>query len=106
MYPRSTYSIRHIIGFSIFAYLEIVGNNFESGSLGPGTIVGSAAFNLMGISAVCVAAIPGVESRQIKGYPAISYALYTAGNLPNESKAVHLLVYLICDLIKFIIERK
>lgn len=46
---------------------EIVGNNFESGSLGPGTIVGSAAFNLMGISAVCVAAIPGVESRQIKG---------------------------------------
>jgi hypothetical protein len=51
----------------IFKKTEIVGNNFESGSLGPGTIVGSAAFNLMGISAVCVAAIPGVESRQIKG---------------------------------------
>ena len=48
-------------------WTEIVGNNFESGALGPGTIVGSAAFNLMGISAVCVAAIPGVESRQIKG---------------------------------------
>ncbi|EFX70229.1 hypothetical protein DAPPUDRAFT_328233 [Daphnia pulex] len=51
----------------LLSIIEIVGNNFESGSLGPGTIVGSAAFNLMGISAVCVAAIPGVESRQIKG---------------------------------------
>jgi hypothetical protein len=47
--------------------VEIVGNNFESGALGPGTIVGSAAFNLMCISAVCIVAIPGVESRKIKG---------------------------------------
>ncbi len=46
---------------------EIVGNNFESGALGPGTIVGSAAFNLMCISAVCIVAIPGVETRKIKG---------------------------------------
>ena len=51
----------------LLSIIEIVGNEFESGSLGPGTIVGSAAFNLMGISAVCIAAIPGVESRQIKG---------------------------------------
>lgn len=51
----------------LLSIIEIVGNNFESGALGPGTIVGSAAFNLMGISAVCIAAIPGVESRQIKG---------------------------------------
>ena len=35
--------------------------------MGPGTIVGSAAFNLMCISAVCIVAIPGVESRKIKG---------------------------------------
>lgn len=52
----------------IFLNIEIVGNNFESGALGPGTIVGSAAFNLMGISAACILAIPGVESRKIKGY--------------------------------------
>lgn len=52
----------------LLSIIEIVGNDFKSGALGPGTIVGSAAFNLMGISAVCIAAIPGVESRQIKGF--------------------------------------
>ncbi|KAK4011358.1 hypothetical protein OUZ56_020474 [Daphnia magna] len=51
----------------LLSIIEIVGNNFESGALGPGTIVGSAAFNLMGISAACILAIPGVESRKIKG---------------------------------------
>nr|CAH0106807.1 unnamed protein product [Daphnia galeata] len=51
----------------LLSIIEIVGNNFESGALGPGTIVGSAAFNLMCISAVCIVAIPGVESRKIKG---------------------------------------
>ncbi|XP_046648240.1 sodium/calcium exchanger 1-like [Daphnia pulicaria] len=51
----------------LLSIIEIVGNNFESGALGPGTIVGSAAFNLMCISAVCIVAIPGVETRKIKG---------------------------------------
>jgi len=42
----------------------VVGNGFEAEALGPGTIVGSAAFNLLGISAVCIAGIPSGETRR------------------------------------------
>jgi hypothetical protein len=38
--------------------IETVSLGFEAGELGPGTIVGSAAFNLHIIIAICVAAIP------------------------------------------------
>ena len=49
----------------LLSIIEIIGNNFEAGELGPGTIVGSAAFNLMAISAVCVYGIPNGETRRI-----------------------------------------
>lgn len=45
---------------------EIFEEKFYSGKLGPMTIVGSAAFNLMLIIAVCVSAIPAGETRAIK----------------------------------------
>ena len=50
----------------LLSIIEIVGNSFEAGELGPGTIVGSAAFNLMVISAVCVSGIPKDETRRIE----------------------------------------
>ncbi|CAB4054749.1 SLC8A [Lepeophtheirus salmonis] len=50
----------------LLSIIEITGNNFEAGELGPGTIVGSAAFNLLAISAVCVASIPSGEIRRVK----------------------------------------
>jgi len=50
----------------LLSCIEVVGNNFNSGKLGPGTIVGSAAFNLFVISAVCVMSIPKGEDRTIK----------------------------------------
>ncbi|KAG0730061.1 Sodium/calcium exchanger 2 [Chionoecetes opilio] len=50
----------------LLSIIEIVGNDFEAGDLGPGTIVGSAAFNLFVISAVCVMFIPKGEIRRIK----------------------------------------
>jgi len=50
----------------LFSLIEIIGANFKAGSLGPGTIVGSAAFNLFMIIALCVAAIPNGETRRIK----------------------------------------
>ena len=50
----------------LLSIIEIVGNKFEAGELGPGTIVGSAAFNLMVISAVCVSGIPKGETRRIE----------------------------------------
>jgi Ca2+/Na+ antiporter len=52
----------------LLSVLEICGNEFFTGDLGPSTIVGSAAFNLFVISAVCVYAIPNGEIRKIEGW--------------------------------------
>merc|ERR550525_536328 len=49
--------------------IPITGNNFESEKLGPSTIVGSASFNLLAISAVCIAGVPTGEIRRIKAFP-------------------------------------
>lgn len=51
----------------LLSIIEIIKNDFHAGELGPGAIVGSAAFNLLCISAVCVASIPHGETRLIKG---------------------------------------
>jgi len=50
----------------LLAVIELLGNNMYAGALGPSTIVGSAAFNLFCIIAVCVLAIPEGEVRYIK----------------------------------------
>ncbi|KAK3892304.1 hypothetical protein Pcinc_003849 [Petrolisthes cinctipes] len=50
----------------LLSIIEVISRNFESGELGPSTIVGSAAFNLFVISAVCVMTIPSGENRRIK----------------------------------------
>ena len=50
----------------LLSIIEIVGNNFEPGELGPGTIVGSASFNLLVITAICINVIPDGETRRIK----------------------------------------
>mmetsp|Transcript_14385 Transcript_14385/g.22947 ORF Transcript_14385/g.22947 Transcript_14385/m.22947 type:complete len:871 (-) Transcript_14385:74-2686(-) len=50
----------------LLSLIEISFNDMFLGELGAGTIVGSAAFNLLCISAVCVMAIPDGEVREIK----------------------------------------
>nr|XP_045601210.1 sodium/calcium exchanger 2-like isoform X3 [Procambarus clarkii] len=50
----------------LLSIIEVIGKNFNSGELGPGTIVGSAAFNLFVIIAVCIMAIPSGEIRRIR----------------------------------------
>ncbi|XP_030073900.1 sodium/calcium exchanger 2 isoform X4 [Microcaecilia unicolor] len=50
----------------LLSVIEVCGHNFLAGELGPGTIVGSAAFNMFVIIAVCVYVIPNGESRKIK----------------------------------------
>lgn len=60
----------------LLSVIEICGNNFLAGDLGPGTIVGSAAFNLLMITAICVVAIEGNEIRRIKNFKVF---LVTAG---------------------------
>eukprot|EP00657_Telonema_sp_P-1_P009095 TRINITY_DN3259_c0_g2_i2.p1 TRINITY_DN3259_c0_g2~~TRINITY_DN3259_c0_g2_i2.p1 ORF type:complete len:900 (+),score=277.39 TRINITY_DN3259_c0_g2_i2:143-2842(+) len=44
----------------LLAIVEIVSKNFEAGDLGPSTIVGSAAFNLLFIIAICALALDPV----------------------------------------------
>lgn len=50
----------------LLSCIELMGDGFVSGQLGPSTIVGSAAFNLLVITAVCVVSIPTNEVRRIK----------------------------------------
>eukprot|EP00931_Biecheleriopsis_adriatica_P052621 TRINITY_DN3064_c0_g1_i1.p1 TRINITY_DN3064_c0_g1~~TRINITY_DN3064_c0_g1_i1.p1 ORF type:complete len:846 (-),score=210.21 TRINITY_DN3064_c0_g1_i1:95-2632(-) len=50
----------------LLSIIELLGNEVYAGALGPSTIVGSAAFNLFCIIAVCVMAIPSGEVRYIK----------------------------------------
>ncbi|KAI5707079.1 hypothetical protein M8J76_002761 [Diaphorina citri] len=50
----------------LLSVIEIWGKGFSAGELGPGTIVGSAAYNLFVIIALCVAVIPNGEVRKIK----------------------------------------
>jgi len=57
---------------------ELAGNSFFSGSLGPSTIVGSAAFNLLVISAVCVSALPAPETKKIVGTDAFAVTAFAS----------------------------
>ena len=50
----------------LLTVIEVCGKNFEAGELGPSTIVGSAAFNLFVIIAICVYSIPCDDHRTIK----------------------------------------
>ncbi|XP_048523249.1 sodium/calcium exchanger 3 isoform X2 [Dendroctonus ponderosae] len=50
----------------LLSVIEIYARGFTAGELGPGTIVGSAAYNLFVIIAICVWVIPDGEVRKIK----------------------------------------
>ncbi|XP_028274734.1 sodium/calcium exchanger 2b [Parambassis ranga] len=50
----------------LLSVIEVCGHGFEAGELGPGTIVGSAAFNMFVIIGICVWTIPNGETRKIK----------------------------------------
>ncbi|KAI1894051.1 hypothetical protein AGOR_G00130010 [Albula goreensis] len=50
----------------LLSVIEVCKRHFKSGELGPGTIVGSAAFNMFVIIGICVWVIPDGETRKIK----------------------------------------
>ncbi|CAF0807680.1 unnamed protein product [Brachionus calyciflorus] len=50
----------------LLSIIEIFGNNFQAGDLGPNTIVGSAAYNLFVIIGYCILVVPDGEIRRIK----------------------------------------
>ncbi|KAM4011882.1 sodium/calcium exchanger 2-like [Anomaloglossus baeobatrachus] len=60
----------------LLSVIEVCGHNFQAGELGPGTIVGSAAFNMFVIIAICVYVIPNGESRKIK-HPRVFFVTAT-----------------------------
>lgn len=47
--------------------IEVIFSGFKAGDLGPSTVVGSAAFNLLVITGVCIMSIPKGEKRRIDG---------------------------------------
>ncbi len=57
---------RHMVALFSVCVWQVCGHGFESGELGPSTIVGSAAFNMFVIIGVCVWVIPEGEVRKIK----------------------------------------
>jgi len=50
----------------LLAVIEVRAGSYFAGELGPSTIVGSAAFNLLVITAVCITAMPDGEVRRIR----------------------------------------
>ncbi|XP_029450201.1 sodium/calcium exchanger 1 isoform X2 [Rhinatrema bivittatum] len=50
----------------LLSVIEVCGHGFQAGDLGPSTIVGSAAFNMFIIIAICVYVVPDGEIRKIK----------------------------------------
>ncbi|GFT13323.1 hypothetical protein NPIL_521211 [Nephila pilipes] len=50
----------------LLSIIEVYAQDFNAGELGPGTIVGSAAFNMFVIIAICVWSVPSTENRRIK----------------------------------------
>ena len=60
----------------MLSVIEICGNKFYAGELGPSTIVGSASFNLFIILAICMYVIPDGEVRKIK-HPRVFFVTAT-----------------------------
>uniref|UniRef100_A0A7N8XGA0 Solute carrier family 8 member 1b n=1 Tax=Mastacembelus armatus TaxID=205130 RepID=A0A7N8XGA0_9TELE len=50
----------------LLSVIEVVGHGFDAGTLGPSTIVGSAAFNMFVIIGLCVYVVPDGETRKVK----------------------------------------
>jgi len=51
----------------LLGIIEIMGGGFYAGALGPGTVVGSAAFNLYVITGICMIALEDNEVRKVEG---------------------------------------
>ena len=49
----------------LLSVIDICFKGFRSGDLGPATIVGSAAFNLLIITAICIVSIPEGQERKV-----------------------------------------
>ena len=60
----------------LISVIEIWGNQFEPGDLGPGTLIGSNAFNFLIITGICIVSIHKNEIRRIKYFKGNKYNLF------------------------------
>ncbi|XP_061074392.1 sodium/calcium exchanger 2b isoform X2 [Conger conger] len=106
----------------LLSVIEVCGHSFESGELGPGTIVGSAAFNMFVIIGICVWVIPEGEVRKIKHlrvffitafWSIFAYiwlylilAVITPGVVEVWEALVTLLYFPICVILAWIADRR
>lgn len=61
----------------LLSVIEIFGNGFEAGDLGPSTIVGSAAFNLFVIIGICIAVSVASSNK-------INKCLHSGGSIERD----------------------
>ncbi|XP_041807792.1 sodium/calcium exchanger 2a isoform X5 [Chelmon rostratus] len=106
----------------LLSVIEVCGHNFDAGELGPGTIVGSAAFNMFVIIGLCVGVIPEGESRKIKHlrvffitafWSIFAYiwlylilAVISPGIVEVWEAAVTLLYFPVCVILAWIADRR
>ncbi|XP_062414216.1 sodium/calcium exchanger 2a [Pungitius pungitius] len=106
----------------LLSVIEVVGHEFNAGELGPGTIVGSAAFNMFVIIGLCVWVIPNGESRKIKHlrvffitafWSIFAYiwlylilAVISPGIVEVWEAAVTLLYFPVCVILAWIADRR
>ncbi|XP_075876066.1 sodium/calcium exchanger 2-like isoform X2 [Nelusetta ayraudi] len=106
----------------LLSVIEVCGHNFHAGELGPGTIVGSAAFNMFVIIGLCVWVIPDGESRKIKHlrvffitafWSIFAYiwlylilAVISPGIVEVWEAAVTLLYFPVCVILAWIADRR
>ncbi|KAM9347893.1 sodium/calcium exchanger 2a isoform 2-T2 [Symphorus nematophorus] len=106
----------------LLSVIEVCGHHFDAGELGPGTIVGSAAFNMFVIIGLCVGVIPEGESRKIKHlrvffitafWSIFAYiwlylilAVISPGVVEVWEAAVTLLYFPVCVLLAWIADRR
>ncbi|XP_047186446.1 sodium/calcium exchanger 2a isoform X2 [Scophthalmus maximus] len=106
----------------LLSVIEVCGHNFNAGELGPGTIVGSAAFNMFVIIGLCVWVIPDGESRKIKHlrvffitsfWSIFAYvwlylilAVISPGIVEVWEAAVTLLYFPVCVILAWIADRR
>ncbi|PAA51257.1 hypothetical protein BOX15_Mlig018197g2 [Macrostomum lignano] len=80
----------------LLSIIEIIGNGFKAGELGPGTIVGSAAFNLLIITAVCICSVDD-EGKRIK-----QFMVFCVTATFSEFAYIWLVIILVCSSPDFI----
>ncbi|XP_064208145.1 sodium/calcium exchanger 2a [Anguilla rostrata] len=106
----------------LLSVIEVCGHGFSAGELGPGTIVGSAAFNMFVIIGICVWVVPDGESRRIKHlrvffitafWSVFAYiwlylilAVITPGIVQVWEALVTLLYFPVCVILAWIADRR